>query len=64
MSQVRKTTSAEPTGTVIDESSDGISVATGNGVLSFSRLQLPGKKAMDVRDFVNGQSLLDVKFPS
>lgn len=64
MSQVRKTNSAEPAGTVIDESPDGISVATGNGVLSFSRLQLPGKKAMDVRDFVNGQSLLGVKFPS
>ena len=64
MSQVRKTNSAEAAGTVIDESPDGISVATDNGVLSFSRLQLPGKKAMDVRDFVNGQSLLGVKFPS
>ena len=64
MSQVRKTSSAELAGTVIDESPDGISVATGNGVLSFSRLQMPGKKAMDVRDFVNGQSILGVKFPS
>ena len=56
--------SAEPVGTVIHESPEGIEVVTGDGVLSFSRLQLPGKKAMDVRDFLNGRSLLDAKLPS
>ena len=64
MSKVESTTSAELAGSVISESPDGICVATGDGVLSFSRLQLPGKKAMDVRDFLNGRSLLDVKLPS
>ncbi len=56
-------TDSEP-GTVIAESPEGILIATGNGVLSFSRLQLPGKKAMDVRDFLNGQSLMGNVFPS
>ncbi len=56
-------TSATP-GTVIDETAEGICVATGDGVVSFSRLQLPGKKVMEVRDFLNGRSLLGVTFPS
>jgi len=56
--------SDEPIGTVIDETPDGISIVTGDGVLSFSRLQLQGKKTMDVRDFLNGRSLLDNKLPS
>jgi len=64
MSKIENNSSNEPAGTVISESPDGISVATGDGVLSFSRLQLPGKKAMDVRDFLNGRSLLNVIFPS
>ncbi|MEH6456907.1 MAG: methionyl-tRNA formyltransferase [Cocleimonas sp.] len=51
-------------GTVITETVDGIEIATGDGVLAFSRLQLPGKKAMDVRDFLNGRSLLGMKLPS
>jgi methionyl-tRNA formyltransferase len=56
--------SSEPVGTVIHESPEGIEVITGDGILSFSLLQLPGKKAMDVRDFLNGRSLLDCKLPS
>ncbi len=56
--------SDEAIGTVIDEKPEGISVVTGDGILSFSRLQLPGKKAMDVRDFLNGRSLLGRKLPS
>ncbi len=57
-------TSSEPVGTVINESPEGIEVVTGDGILSFSRLQLPGKKAMGVGDFLNGRSLLDCKLPS
>jgi methionyl-tRNA formyltransferase len=64
MSKVENSPSNKPAGTVISESPDGVCVATGDGVLSFSRLQLPGKKAMDVRDFLNGRSLLNVMFPS
>jgi len=51
-------------GTVISEGNDGVKIATGKGVLSFSRLQLSGKKAMDVKDFLNGRSLLNCIFPS
>ena len=65
MSKVEKDKSSdEPVGTVIDETAEGICIVTGEGVLSFSRLQLPGKKAMDVRDFLNGRSLLGCKLPS
>jgi len=63
MSKVESKQSTEPCGTVIDETAEGISVVTGDGVVSFSRLQLPGKKAMNVRDFLNGRSLLDCKLP-
>ena len=65
MSQVEKEkSSTEPVGMVIDETPEGICIVTGDGVLSFSRLQLPSKKAMDVRDFLNGRSLLGRKLPS
>ena len=64
MSKVLDTKSDELAGTIINENIDGIEIATGDGVLSFSRLQLPGKKAMDVRDFLNGRSLLGIKLPS
>jgi len=63
MSKLESRDSTEPCGTVINESPEGISVVTGEGVVSFSRLQLPGKKAMDVKDFLNGRSLLDCKLP-
>lgn len=56
--------SDEPIGTVIDETADGICIVTGDGVLSFSRLQLQDKNAMDARDFLNGRSLLGCKLPS
>lgn len=64
MSKVESMTTKESAGTVISELPEGICIATGDGVLSFSRLQLPGKKAMDVRDFLNGRSFLDCKLPS
>lgn len=63
MSKVENEQLTELSGTVINESPEGISVVTGEGVVSFSRLQLPGKKAMDVKDFLNGRSLLDCKLP-
>ncbi|MEE9309659.1 MAG: methionyl-tRNA formyltransferase [Cocleimonas sp.] len=62
ISNVDNSHSDEAAGTVISESPEGICVATGDGVLCFSRLQLPGKKAMDVRDFLNGRSLLGTLF--
>jgi len=64
MSKVLDKNTNEPVGSVIAETNDGIEIATGNGVLSFSRLQLPSKNAMDVSDFLNGRSLLGMKLPS
>jgi methionyl-tRNA formyltransferase len=51
-------------GTVLEENKEGIQIACGEGVISISRLQLPGKKAMSVSEFLNGRSLAGEKFPS
>jgi len=64
MSKYLDKKSDQAPGTVIAESTDGIEIVTGDGVLCISRLQLPGKKAMDVKDFLNGRSLLNHQFPS
>lgn len=64
MSKALDKVSTEPVGSVIGESKLGIEVVTGKGVLSFSRLQLPGRKAMDVKEFLNAKSLLGITFPS
>jgi methionyl-tRNA formyltransferase len=60
MSSVKKTSGSEEPGKVINESTKGVEVATGEGALVVHRLQLPGKKAMDVADFLNGHSLSSV----
>ena len=52
------------TGTVIAESSEGIEVSTGAGVINITQLQLPGGKPLAVREFLNGRSLLGEQFPS
>jgi methionyl-tRNA formyltransferase len=46
-------------GTVVCEGPEGIDVATGKGVLRITRLQLPGGKPLEARDFLNGRSLLN-----
>jgi methionyl-tRNA formyltransferase len=50
--------SATP-GTVMEEGPEGIDVATGEGILRITRLQLPGGKPLAARDFLNGRSLLN-----
>jgi methionyl-tRNA formyltransferase len=49
----------EPTmllpGTIIRVSHDGVDVATGAGLIRLVNIQLIGKKAMMIRDFLNGQ---------
>ncbi len=44
-------------GTVIEATRTGIDVATGDGLLRITELQLPGKRAMGVADFVNANTL-------
>jgi methionyl-tRNA formyltransferase len=43
-------------GTIISADKNGISVATSNGALCLEVIQLPGKKALAVKDILNGRS--------
>lgn len=44
-------------GMVMNASRSGIDVATGDGLLSITELQLPGKRAMSAQDFINAHSI-------
>ena len=41
-------------GTIIGNSASGLDIATADQALRILKLQLPGKKVMDYRDFYNG----------
>ncbi|PCJ32571.1 MAG: methionyl-tRNA formyltransferase [Gammaproteobacteria bacterium] len=45
-------------GDIIAVSRDGIDVATGAGVLRLQQIQIPGKRAMAVSDFLNANALV------
>ena len=49
-------------GTVVGTGKEGIDVATGDGLLRITRLQLPGKKALSAADFLNAHNLDGVVF--
>lgn len=45
--------SAAP-GTIIESDNNGITIQSGDGLIRIKKIQLPGKKAMMVSDFLNG----------
>jgi len=47
---------AQP-GMVMSASREGIDVATGDGWLRITQLQMPGKRAMSAQDFINAQDI-------
>ena len=49
--------SAQAAGQIIHVSKAGIDVATSDGTLRITELQLPGKRAMSVQDFLNAHSI-------
>ncbi|MEA3198386.1 MAG: methionyl-tRNA formyltransferase [Gammaproteobacteria bacterium] len=51
-----------PPGTVLAATHDGIDVACGRGVLRILRLQLPGRKPLVPREFIQGQRLDGARF--
>jgi len=59
---------AEPIASIVDQavgticaiSKDGVDVQTGEGILRIQTLQAPGKRALDVRDYINGNTALAV----
>lgn len=44
-------------GRISDVSKNGIVVETGNGLLNLKVIQFSGKKALDIRDFLNGNTI-------
>ena len=53
---VQNITSDKPIGTIISADKRGIVVATSNGAICLEILQLPGKKALPVKDILNGRA--------
>ena len=49
--------SKEPDGTILDVSKNGIKVAAGGRILLLKRIQLQGKKAMDVSEYLAGNKI-------
>lgn len=47
------TKTSSPPGTIIAISKDGIQVATKDGIINITKLQLPGKKPVNISDFYN-----------
>jgi methionyl-tRNA formyltransferase len=59
---IAQDTSGLSAGQVIAESPEGIDIVASNGIVRVLELQMPGKKRIMVKDFINGQSLSGVNF--
>lgn len=55
--EAQDTKTNQPHGMITKVSSDGIAVAAGGGTLLIKKLQMPGKKAMNVGDFLKGNKI-------
>jgi methionyl-tRNA formyltransferase len=55
--QLVKEEAQQPAGQIIKANKAGIDVATGDGVIRITELQLPGKRAMSVQDFLNANTM-------
>ncbi|EGL54306.1 methionyl-tRNA formyltransferase [Methylophaga thalassica] len=55
--QLVKEETRQPAGQIIKVDKVGIDVATGDGVIRITELQLPGKRAMSVQDFLNANTM-------
>ena len=52
-----KENTAEPAGTILSVSNDGIKIACGRGALLVSEIQVPGKKRVMVSDYLKGNRI-------
>ncbi len=56
---IEENTTYKP-GTIVNLS-DSFNIQTGNGLLSIKKIQAPGKKVMDIKNFLNGQRIFKVE---
>ncbi|GAA0176953.1 methionyl-tRNA formyltransferase [Clostridium sediminicola] len=57
VSEVKDIASDKEPGTILNVSDNGIEVVCGKGVLLIKTIQFPGKKSLDVKDYLRGNSI-------
>ena len=55
--QVLDKNTGEKPGTVVNADENGVDIATGDGILRATVIQVPGKKRMNVRDYIRGHKI-------
>jgi len=60
--EYKKADNEQQYGTVLAESAQGLDILAAAGIVRVLELQMPGKKRIMVKDFINGQSLQGVCF--